>query len=90
MLFQWIDPAYGTKVAEVTADLAKLLGRGHRGNRVLRQAYDAATGQIAIGVTPGSDATEAKAGNFTVYADPKTRVLAARSTASAGCCKACG
>ncbi len=73
VLFQWIDPADGTKVAEVTADLAKLIGRGHRGNRVLRQAYDAATGQIAIGVTPGSNVTEAKAGNFTVYADPKTR-----------------
>jgi hypothetical protein len=73
VLFQWIDPADGTKVAEVTADLGKLLGRGHRGNRVQRQAYDVSTGQIAIGVTPGSDATEAKAGNFTVYADPKTR-----------------
>jgi len=73
VLFQWIDPADGSKVAEVTADLGTLLGRGHRGNRVQSQAYDAATGQIAISVTPGSDATEAKAGDFTVYADPKTR-----------------
>lgn len=73
VLFQWLDPADGTKVAEVIADLTTVLGRGQRGNRLQRQTYDATTGQIAIGVTPGSDAAEARAGDFTVYADPTTR-----------------
>ncbi|WP_433163468.1 hypothetical protein [Kribbella sp. CA-247076] len=57
----------------MTADLSTALGRGQRGNRVLRQVYDASTGQLAIGVSPGSDAAEARAGDFTVYVDPTTR-----------------
>ncbi len=72
VLFQWIDPADGKKVAEVAADLTPLLGPGATGDNVVDQAYDAATGQIVIGVHPDT-ATAKSGGIFTVFADPKTQ-----------------
>ena len=52
VLFQWIDAADGKKVAEVAADLTPLLGPGQTGDNMVSQAYDAATGQIVVGVHP--------------------------------------
>ncbi|WP_369169093.1 hypothetical protein AB5J49_14740 [Streptomyces sp. R28] len=74
VVFQWLDATDGKKVAEVTADLTQALGAGQGGDNVVSQAYDAATGQIVVGV--GADGEEAakKGGDvFTVYADPKTQ-----------------
>jgi len=73
VLFQWLDPADGKKLAEVVVDLTTVLGPGEGGNDVVSQAYDATTGQVAIAVSPGSEAAGKKAGTFTVYADPKTQ-----------------
>jgi len=73
VLVQWLDSADGKKVAEVAVDLTPVLGPGEGGDNVVSQAYDAATGQVAIGVSPGSEAAGKKAGTFTVYADPKTQ-----------------
>ncbi|MGW1341794.1 hypothetical protein ACWCOV_12120 [Kribbella sp. NPDC002412] len=73
VLVQWLDATDGKKVAEVAVDLTPLLGPGEGGDDVVSQAYDAATGQVAIGVSPGSEAAAKKAGTFTVYADPKTQ-----------------
>lgn len=73
VLFQWLDATDGKKVAEVTTDLTPALGPGEGGDNVVSQVYDAATGQVAIGVSPGSEAAGKKAGSFTVYADPKTQ-----------------
>ncbi|WP_128429901.1 hypothetical protein [Streptomyces cyaneus] len=74
VVFQWLNATDGKKVAEVTADLTPTLGAGRGGDTVVSQAYDAATGQIVVGV--GADGQEAakKGGEaFTVYADPKTQ-----------------
>ncbi|MFJ8536264.1 hypothetical protein [Streptomyces sp. NPDC093591] len=74
VVFQWLNATDGKKVAEVTADLTPALGAGQGGDNVVSQAYDAATGQIVVGV--GADGEEAakKGGEvFTVYADPKTK-----------------
>jgi hypothetical protein len=74
VVFQWLNATDGKKVAEVTADLTPALGAGQGGDNVVSQAYDAATGQIVVGV--GADGEEAakKGGDvFTVYADPKTQ-----------------
>jgi hypothetical protein len=72
VLFQWIDAADGKKVAEVAADLTPLLGPGQTGDNLVSQAYDAATGQIVVGVHP--DQPTAKSGAIlTVFADPKTQ-----------------
>ncbi len=73
VLVQWLDAADGKKVAEVAVDLTPVLGPGEGGDDVVSQAYDATTGQVAIGVSPGSEAAAKKAGTFTVYADPKTQ-----------------
>ncbi|HET6985359.1 MAG TPA: hypothetical protein VFI00_02045, partial [Kribbella sp.] len=72
VLFQWIDAADGKKVAEVAADLTPLLGPGQTGDNVVSQAYDAATGQIVVGVHPDT-ATAKSGGIFSVFADPKTQ-----------------
>ncbi|TLS39972.1 hypothetical protein FE633_44130 [Streptomyces montanus] len=74
VVFQWLNATDGKKVAEVTADLTPALGAGQGGDNVVSQGYDAATGQIVVGV--GADGEEAakKGGEvFTVYADPKTQ-----------------
>ncbi|MEJ1107124.1 MULTISPECIES: hypothetical protein [unclassified Kribbella] len=72
VLFQWLDATDGKKVAEVTADLTPILGPGEGGENVMRQAYDAATGQIAVGVHPAHPTAKSGA-IFTVFADPKTQ-----------------
>jgi hypothetical protein len=72
VLFQWIDAADGKKIAEVAADLTPLLGPGQTGDNIVSQAYDAATGQIVVGVHPDT-ATPQSGGIFSVYADPKTQ-----------------
>jgi hypothetical protein len=72
IVFQWIDPTDGKKVAEVTADLSQSLGPGAGSPELGAQAYDPETGQFAVGVS--ADGTSQKVGQvFTVYADPKTQ-----------------
>ncbi|WP_433163470.1 hypothetical protein [Kribbella sp. CA-247076] len=74
VLFQWIDAADGKKVAEVVTDLSATLGPGEGADDLVGQAYDAATGQLAIGLKPAGAAGRQKVGaTFTVYADPKTQ-----------------
>ncbi|GEC09629.1 hypothetical protein SSP24_72840 [Streptomyces spinoverrucosus] len=74
VVFQWLDATDGKKVAEVTADLTPALGAGEGGDNVVSQAYDAATGQIVVGVGADGQAAAEKGGEvFTVYADPKTQ-----------------
>ncbi|TDD13475.1 hypothetical protein E1218_34485 [Kribbella turkmenica] len=74
VLFQWIDSADGKKVAEVVTDLTAALGPGEGVDDVVGQAYDAATGQVAIGLKPAGQAGRQKVGaTFTVYADPTTQ-----------------
>ncbi len=74
VLFRWIDATDGKVVAEVPVDLTPALGPGLGGDNVVSQAYDAATGQIAVGVGADGGAAAKKAGEiFTVYADPKTK-----------------
>jgi hypothetical protein len=71
VVFQWIDAAEGKKVAEVIADLTPAVGPGGVADEVVSQAYDPATGQIALGVSP-YDGTSS--GNITTaYADPTTQ-----------------
>ncbi len=71
--FQWIEPSEGDVVATVVADLSTLLGPGNSGKNFYVPAYDAATGQIAIGVTVSSPDQSAKIQQFTVFADPVTK-----------------
>ncbi len=74
VVFQWLNASDGKKVAEVTADLTPALGAGQGGDNVVSQAYDAATGQIVVGVGAAGEAAAKKGGEvFTVYADPKTQ-----------------
>ncbi len=74
VVFQWLDSTDGKKVAEVTADLTPTLGAGQGADDVVSQAYDAATGQIVVGVAADGLAAAKKGGRvFTVYADPKTQ-----------------
>jgi hypothetical protein len=72
VLFQWIDAAEGKKVAEVAVDLTPLLGPGQTGDNIVSEAYDAATGQIVVGVHPDK-ATAQSGAIFSVFADPKTQ-----------------
>lgn len=71
VVFQWIDAAEGKKVAEVVADLTPVLGPGGAADNVVSQAYDAATGQIVVGVSPYDGTGHGK--TVAVYADPKTQ-----------------
>ncbi|MDX6238188.1 MAG: hypothetical protein QOG10_3003 [Kribbellaceae bacterium] len=71
--FQWIDPVEGKSLAQVIVDLTPALGPDQGGNRITSQVFDAATGQVAISMSPASDALAKKAGSFTVYADPTTK-----------------
>ncbi|WP_208614629.1 hypothetical protein [Streptomyces regalis] len=74
VVFQWLNATDGKKVAEVTADLTPALGAGQGGDNVVSQAYDAATGQIVVGVGAAGEEAANKGGEvFTVYADPKTQ-----------------
>lgn len=70
IVFQWIDPIEGKNVAEVKADLTPMVGPGAGSPNLMSTAYDAETGQLAVGVSGAS----AKSGPvFTVFADPKTQ-----------------
>ncbi|GAA1541829.1 hypothetical protein [Kribbella lupini] len=71
--FQWIDPSQGDLLATAVADLSTLLGPGNSGKDFYTPAYDAATGQIAVGVTVSSPDRTAKIRQFTVFADPVTK-----------------
>jgi hypothetical protein len=71
--FQWIDPADGKVVSSVVVDLTSALGPDQGGENIISQAYDAANGQLALGISPGSEAAGKKAGEFTVFADPQTK-----------------
>lgn len=71
--FQWIDPVEGDVLATAAADLTALLGPGNSGGDFSTPAYDPATGQIAVGVSAQSSATQAKVREFTVFADPVTK-----------------
>jgi hypothetical protein len=74
VLFRWIDATDGKVVAEVPVDLTPALGPGGGGDYVVSEAYDPATGQMAVGVGADGEAAAKKAGEvFTVYADPKTQ-----------------
>lgn len=73
VLFQWLDAGDGKKVAEVITDLSAVLGPGEGGTELASQAYDAATGQVVVGVRATSAATQKAGETFTVYADPKTQ-----------------
>ena len=74
VVFQWIDPADGKKLAEATADLSRLIGPGESGKAFGAQTWDAETGQIAVGVGAGSETASKKVGRrFAVFADPKTQ-----------------
>lgn len=71
--FQWIDPDDGKVLSTVAVDLTPAIGVGNVGGSLLSQAYDAATGQVAVGLGVSSGDNTAKANNVTVYADPKTK-----------------
>ena len=71
--FMWLDPTDGKKLAQVILDLTPALGPDEGADDVLSQAADPATGQLAVGVSPSSEAAAKKAGQFTVYADPATQ-----------------
>jgi hypothetical protein len=71
VVFQWIDASSGKKVAEVIADLTSVVGPGGDADNVVSQAYDAATGQIAVGISPYNGTKNSD--TITVYADPKTQ-----------------
>ncbi|MFF1823763.1 hypothetical protein ACFVWG_41065 [Kribbella sp. NPDC058245] len=74
VVIQWIDATDGKKVAEVTADLTEKFGPGTVVGSVGSQAYDPATGQVAIGLSAnGDNADKEGSRSFTVYADPKTQ-----------------
>lgn len=70
---QWIEPSQGDVLATAVADLTALLGPGNSGADFYTPAYDAATGQIAVGVTVSSPDRTAKLSQFTVFADPATK-----------------
>ncbi|GAB3942681.1 hypothetical protein GCM10029976_064090 [Kribbella albertanoniae] len=74
LVIQWIDAADGKKVAEVTTDFTAKFGPGTTAGDVSSQAYDPATGQVAIGLhANSSDGGKNGSSDFTVFADPKTQ-----------------
>lgn len=73
VLFQWIDPAEGKAITSIPVDLTPVLGPDNGGKDIVSETYDAATGQIAVAVSPGSPENAKKAGTFTVFADPKAK-----------------
>ncbi len=72
LLIQWLDPADGKKLVELTVDVTAKFGPGTVGGLTQKVSYDAATGQVAIGMS-SDGATKPGADRFTVYADPKTQ-----------------
>ena len=70
---QWIDPAEGDLLATAVADLSTLLGPGGSASKLSAPAYDAATGQVAIGASTTIQDGPAKIHDFTVFADPATK-----------------
>jgi hypothetical protein len=74
ILIQWLDAADGTKVGEVTVDLSQQLGPGGSAENVVSQAFDQATGQLALAFDSIGDGAAKKVGDyFTLFADPKTQ-----------------
>lgn len=74
LVIQWIDAADGKKIAETTTDFTEKFGPGTTAGDVDTQAYDAATGQVAIGLHANSaDGGKNGSRDFTVFADPKTQ-----------------
>jgi hypothetical protein len=74
--FRWVDPADGKIVSEATIDVTPVIGAqevnaGLSGG-FTSETFDAATGQIAVGLASASQ-IGAKAGIFSVFADPKTK-----------------
>ncbi|MGW6281010.1 hypothetical protein [Kribbella sp. NPDC055071] len=75
VVIQWIDVMTGKKIAEISTPVSTVEGQG-TGNlgtpRLTNVAYDAETGQVAVGaVAEGS--TTVKANDMAVFADPKTQ-----------------
>jgi hypothetical protein len=70
---QWIDPAEGDLLATAVADLSTLLGPGGSASKLSTPAYDAATGQVAIGAATTIQDGPSKVHDFTVFADPATK-----------------
>lgn len=74
VVIQWLDAADGKKVAEVLVDLSAKFGPGTGAAGVNGQLFDAATGQVAIGLQAGGpDSHKTGSDGFTVFADPKTQ-----------------
>ncbi|GAA1566860.1 hypothetical protein GCM10009789_20440 [Kribbella sancticallisti] len=71
--FQWIDPADGKILSTVAVDITPAVGAGNGAGRLLSQAYDAATGQVAIGLGVSSPDATSKISSITAYADPTTK-----------------
>jgi hypothetical protein len=71
--FQWIDPADGKVLSTAAVDLTPVIGAGSGAGRLISQAYDAATGQVAVGLGVQSGTSAAKFNSASVYADPKTK-----------------
>ncbi|ADB35812.1 hypothetical protein Kfla_6821 [Kribbella flavida DSM 17836] len=71
--FQWIDPAEGDILATAAFDLTPLVGPGNGGGRLISQAYDAATGQVAVSLGVATQDGNAKLRDLTVFADPATK-----------------
>ena len=72
--FQWIDPADGKVLVSVAVDLTPTIGPGNTGGNLISQAYDSATGQVAVGLGVKSGAgTKSKYSVVSAYADPKTK-----------------
>ena len=64
VLFQWLDADRRQEGRRGDrGPHARSLGPGGGGDDVVSQAYDAATGQVAVGVSAGSDGSRKKAGD---------------------------
>ncbi len=71
--FRWIDPAEGKVLTTATVDVTAAIGPGTVVSRLISQAYDPATGQVAMGVDIQSPDGAGKVTQVTAYADPKTK-----------------
>ncbi|HEU4947909.1 MAG TPA: hypothetical protein VFT31_12205 [Kribbella sp.] len=78
--FRWVDPADGKIVSQAEIDVTPVIGAeqlsaGLSAN-FTTETFDAATGQLAVGLAPAS-LIGAKAGIFSVFADPTTKKTSA-------------
>ncbi|GAA1714239.1 hypothetical protein GCM10009745_73130 [Kribbella yunnanensis] len=74
LVVQWIDAVDGKTIAETTTDFTEKFGPGTTAGDISSQSYDAATGQVAIGLhANSSDGGKNGSRDFTVFADPKTQ-----------------